>query len=42
MIGTGPVAPISHGPEVRVEFHVVAEINGERKSPEHHRKQMHL
>lgn len=30
---------ISHGPKVRVEFHVVAEINRERKSPEvHHRR----
>lgn len=35
--GGGP--SISHGPKVRVEFHVVAEINRERKSPEvHHRR----
>ena len=28
-----PDRPISHAPKVRVEFHVVAEINGKEKSP---------
>jgi hypothetical protein len=37
-----PWAPISLAPEVRVEFHVVAEINGKEKARKIEAKKMHL
>lgn len=37
-----PGMPISHAPKVRVEFHVVAEINGKEKAREIETNKMHL
>ncbi|WP_286133749.1 hypothetical protein [Arthrobacter sp. Leaf137] len=37
-----PDGPISHAPKVRVEFHVVAEINGKEKAREIETNKMHL
>jgi hypothetical protein len=37
-----PGRPISHASKVRVEFHVVAEINGKEKAREIETNKMHL
>jgi hypothetical protein len=37
-----PPPPISHAPKVRVEFHVVAEINEGNKKPKRSKQKMHL
>jgi hypothetical protein len=41
-MGPAPPASISLAPKVRVEFHVVAEINGKEKARKMEAKKMHL